>query len=408
MGRKTFLLLFCFVAISLQADGCLISPYLSDYFLLSKADQKAFIYYDGRDETLILSLDYAGKAKDLAWLIPTPTQPKVSKAPKDFFQNLGKLLSLYKINTGLIPGFSTGYGGLPTGKSEKVIVIERKQVGIFQIAILSANDPEALYKWCKQAGYNLPSSTPFIVKPYIDYKWFFIAVKIEKSSLSGEETIEASIHPLKIEFETSQIVYPLRISYLNRLSIGAKVEKIDAWWGSVAEFGREGKEITSAIEKGIWNDISEGKSFEQSILKKLGFDELADYYNNALAGKGSINDFLPLTKKLEEGIEELAKKEINNLEIVVLADFFVRIADYTPQKLASYLKVSPIAPIEKGVVEEYLKDENGEPIIKQEKKVLCLTEINGDVPYAAYTGDLYLTEDKKAIVIDVIRKKFGK
>ena len=231
MGRKTFLLLFCFVAISLQADGCLISPYLSDYFLLSKADQKAFIYYDGRDETLILSLDYAGKAKDLAWLIPTPTQPKVSKAPKDFFQNLGKLLSLYKINTGLITGFSTGYGGLPTGKSEKVIVIERKQVGIFQIAILSANDPEALYKWCKQAGYNLPSSTPFIVKPYIDYKWFFIAVKIEKSSLSGEETIEASIHPLKIEFETSQIVYPLRISYLNRLSIGAKVEKIDAWWG---------------------------------------------------------------------------------------------------------------------------------------------------------------------------------
>lgn len=404
MGRKTFLLLFCFVVLSLQADGFLISPYPSDYFLLSKADQKAFIYYDGRNETLILSLDYAGKAKDLAWLIPTPTQPKVTKAPKDFFQNLGKLLSLYKMDTSL----TTGYGGLPAGKSEKVIVIERKQVGIFQIAVLSSNDPDALYKWCKQEGYNLPSATPFVVKPYIDNKWFFVAVKIEKSSSRGEETIEASIHPLKIEFETSQIVYPLRISYLNRLSLGGKVEKIDAWWSSVVEFRREGKEIASAIEKETWNDISEGKSFEQSILKKLGFDELADEYNKALAEKGSINDFLLLSKKLEEGIEDLAKREINNLEIIVLADFFVRIADYTPKKLASYLKVSAIAPIEKDVLENYLKDENGEPIIKQEKKVLCLTEINGDVPYVAYSGDLYLTEDKKAIVIDVIKKTFGK
>lgn len=404
MGRKTFLLLFCFVVLLLQADGFLISPYPSDYFLLSKADQKAFIYYDGRNETLILSLDYAGKAKDLAWLIPTPTQPKVTKAPKDFFQNLGKLLSLYKMDTSL----TTGYGGLPAGKSEKVIVIERKQVGIFQIAVLSSNDPDALYKWCKQEGYNLPSATPFVVKPYIDNKWFFVAVKIEKSSSRGEETIEASIHPLKIEFETSQIVYPLRISYLNRLSLGGKVEKIDAWWSSVVEFGREGKEIASAIEKETWNDISEGKSFEQSILKKLGFDELADEYNKALAEKGSINDFLLLSKKLEEGIEDLAKREINNLEIIVLADFFVRIADYTPKKLASYLKVSAIAPIEKDVLENYLKDENGEPIIKQEKKVLCLTEINGDVPYVAYSGDLYLTEDKKAIVIDVIKKTFGK
>jgi hypothetical protein len=404
LGRKTFLLLFCFVVLLLQADGFLISPYPSDYFLLSKADQKAFIYYDGRNETLILSLDYAGKAKDLAWLIPTPTQPKVTKAPKDFFQNLGKLLSLYKMDTSL----TTGYGGLPGGKSEKVIVIERKQVGIFQIAVLSSNDPDALYKWCKQEGYNLPSATPFVVKPYIDNKWFFVAVKIEKSSSRGEETIEASIHPLKIEFETSQIVYPLRISYLNRLSLGGKVEKIDAWWSSVVEFGREGKEIASAIEKETWNDISEGKSFEQSILKKLGFDELADEYNKALAEKGSINDFLLLSKKLEEGIEDLAKREINNLEIIVLADFFVRIADYTPKKLASYLKVSAIAPIEKDVLENYLKDENGEPIIKQEKKVLCLTEINGDVPYVAYSGDLYLTEDKKAIVIDVIKKTFGK
>jgi hypothetical protein len=407
LGRKSFPFL-CFIALSLHADGFLISPYLSDYFLLSKADQKAFIYYDGRNETLILSLDYAGKAKDLAWLIPSPTQPKVTKAPKDFFQNLGKLLSLYKMDTSLMPGFSMGYGGTSSGKSEKVIVIERKQVGIFQIAVLSANDPDALYKWCKQEGYNLPSATPFIVKPYIDNKWFFVAVKIEKSSLSGEETIEASIHPLKIEFETSQIVYPLRISYLNRLSLGGKVEKIDAWWGSVVEFGREGKEIASVIEKETWNDIYEGKSFEQSILKKLGFEELADDYNKALAGKGSINDFLPLIKKLEEGIEELAKREINNLEIIVLADFFVRIADYTPKKLASYLKVSPIAPIEKDVLEKYLKDENGEPIIKQEKKVLCLTEINGNVPYVAYIGDLYLMEDKKAIVIDVIKKTFGK
>jgi len=404
LGRKTFLLLFCFVVLSLQADGFLISPYPSDYFLLSKADQKAFIYYDGRNETLILSLDYAGKTKDVAWLIPTPTQPKVTKAPKDFFQNLGKLLSLYKMDTSL----TTGYGGLPAGKSEKVIVIERKQVGIFQITVLSANDPDALYKWCKQEGYNLPSATPFVVKPYIDNKWFFVAVKIEKSLSRGEETIEASIHPLKIEFETSQIVYPLRISYLNRLSLGGKVEKIDAWWGSVVEFRREGKEIASAIEKETLNDIYEGKSFEQSILKKLGFDELADEYNKVLAGKGSINDFLLLSKKLEEGIEELAKREINNLEIIVLADFFVRIADYTPKKLVSYLKVSAIAPIEKDVLENYLKDENGEPIIKQEKKVLCLTEINGDVPYVAYSGDLYLTEDKKAIVIDVIKKTFGK
>jgi len=88
MMRRMMLLLF--LGILAFGDGGFF--WQDPYAELEKADQLAFVYYEKQRETLILSISYKGKAGNFAWVIPLPSPPEVSLAPKDFFPQLGELL----------------------------------------------------------------------------------------------------------------------------------------------------------------------------------------------------------------------------------------------------------------------------------------------------------------------------
>jgi hypothetical protein len=59
-----------------------------------------------------------------------------------------------------------------------VEVIERKTVGIYDVAVLSAEDPEALTNWLNQNGYFFPTEGKAILDYYINKEWYFVAMKI--------------------------------------------------------------------------------------------------------------------------------------------------------------------------------------------------------------------------------------
>lgn len=203
-------LFFCFLVLLpsiTHADGGIMPE---PYYWMRETGQKAVIVFENNTETLIISTTFEGDAKKFAWIIPTPSQPKVSKAPYNLFSSLEKLTETER-----------NYYPQPLGVMEMapsaekgVTVIEEKKVDIYDITVLSATDKNSLYDWLKENGYNYPASGKYILDDYINNNWIFTAIKIDSESLTvaQEQLRRGTANPIKLVFSSDKIVYPLKIS----------------------------------------------------------------------------------------------------------------------------------------------------------------------------------------------------
>lgn len=201
------MLLFSAVPAAALADGGIFpSP---DYWIY-ETDQKAVIVHENNVETLIVSIRFEGDAKDFAWIIPTPSQPEVDKAPFNIFESLEKLTQI-AVDYGYIRPLGME-SAVPLKRS--VEVLEQKKVDIYEITVLKATDKNALYDWLKENDYRYPESGKYILDSYINNKWVFTAVKINAESLEAAENQlrQGIATPLRFVFNSSKIVYPLKIS----------------------------------------------------------------------------------------------------------------------------------------------------------------------------------------------------
>ncbi|MBC7327073.1 DUF2330 domain-containing protein [bacterium] len=387
MHKRIWLLLFlCATALP---DGVVFYPYDNLPRIFSRADQQAFIYYEGGQEILILSIKYRGDASDFAWIIPVPSKPRVAKAPEDFFEQVQDLLHYlgYGRKPGelLAPSGFDGFGG-HLGESEPVTVISRQTIGIYDVAVLSSTDPQALSNWCKKEGYKLPDSAPSILKTYIDRKWFFIAVKIDKKAF-GKATIGAGdLTPIMIGFTSNKIIYPLKISFLNREHLRPNIKKIDEWAGHPVIFREEEEELIDKLIEQLEKERREGKNLEETLLYKLGFEDSIK--------PSPFDDFTRreriIRSTLESEFRQIAQKENCNLELVVVAPYFVDIAEETPKAIRDNLSIPFTSHLKPDLFYKYLTYQDKRPIFKP-KQTMALTYISGEVPYALFIDDLFLT-----------------
>src|ERR1019366_8247133 len=95
---------------SSQAACCYFSAKNAD--ILQPA-QKVFITWDPKEklETFTVQPKFEGNALDFGMVIPTPTQPKLSEMPRDFFKHLA-VYSIMKRrespHSSLLPNFNEG------------------------------------------------------------------------------------------------------------------------------------------------------------------------------------------------------------------------------------------------------------------------------------------------------------
>lgn len=192
-----------------SADGVIFPP--PDYWMY-ETNQKAVIFHDKNVETMVISITFRGDAKNFSWIVPTPSRPGVEKSTDELFTALERLTQS-EINYRPMPM----YGGIPeeAPSAKGVEVIETKKVEYYDIAVLEADDPEALTKWLQDNKYQFPSEAKYLLDDYINNKWYFTAVKIDTSVLSQgleRQLREGHAVPLKFTFTSSKIVYPLKIS----------------------------------------------------------------------------------------------------------------------------------------------------------------------------------------------------
>ncbi|MGW6390124.1 DUF2330 domain-containing protein [Streptomyces sp. NPDC055103] len=185
--------------------------------------EESAVHWDGDTETVVMRFRVHGNARRAAWIMPVPGRADVTLGDPALFDALDRLTEpeqrdrFYFWPRGDDWPFSHGYGdgagaAAPPGGGAGVGVVGRERLGPFDVARLTATDPEALGDWLSANGFELPERLTDALRPYVDRKWEYVAVRLapaEKDAvLSGELT------PLRIAFASPELVYPMRLSRL--------------------------------------------------------------------------------------------------------------------------------------------------------------------------------------------------
>lgn len=261
----TTFLIFCTSKFSVKADGAILPP--DEIYYMYETTQNAFIIYDDGHEDLVISISFSGNASDFGWIIPLPNKPEISKVDYSIFRKLSEETEPKQNLLDKIKGESGYYytSGLmesaPASKNlaadeTSVQVIEEESIGIYDYAILTADDPGDLKEWMEENGYRLPTGSDFedydeynpfsteyksqselwsdalpIIKDYIDSGWYFVTVKVnnEYTDSSGVQSQlgEGAVDPLRFSFDTTDMIYPMKLTSISRRSISVNIYIID-------------------------------------------------------------------------------------------------------------------------------------------------------------------------------------
>ena len=248
------LLSLLFVHQLTYADGVFIPP--AKQKIPDIPVQRALVKYQAGTESLIIESTLNGENGDYGWIIPVPSQPtkfvKVSPGllktmafqiqPKiHHVEPYGKVfgirieglfailvvitcfcimrwgargsilaLAVLVISIFVVPNFiyyRSGSG--ETSKANPAVKITSSAiVGDYDVLILEVQDSSVLNTWLVNKGLSpFPVEAAPIVDDYIARDWVF-AVAMLRTNSDGTVTP----HPILLEFETDQPVYPMRLT----------------------------------------------------------------------------------------------------------------------------------------------------------------------------------------------------
>ncbi|MCE5324588.1 DUF2330 domain-containing protein [bacterium] len=169
--------------------------------LINEPEQKAVIYFNRGEETLIISPRYEGSAKNFAWVIPVPSRPRVEKGDAEIFGDLDRLLLSFRKTVSPV--------------ETPINVLEQKTTGDYDVSVLKSTDGNALIQWLDENAYHLPEKASEPVDSYAREGWTFVACKVHDPESAESGLQSGTLTPLKLKFLSRKPVYPLRLSSAN-------------------------------------------------------------------------------------------------------------------------------------------------------------------------------------------------
>ncbi|WP_418961351.1 DUF2330 domain-containing protein [Streptomyces tritici] len=229
-GRQRILtLVFALLALQL---GSLISPayacgcgaMVPDRNQRIGVDQEtSAVRFNGRTEQIVMRFTVRGDAERAAWIMPVPSRADVELGDPRLFHDLEWLTRpeekhryYFWPRNGDWP-FADGDGAgaaapAPGADGGGVGVVGQERLGPFDVARLTATDPAALSGWLKKNGFEFSEGLKDALRPYVDLKWEYVAVKLAPEE-QGQK-LQGELDPLKIRFASHELVYPMRLSKL--------------------------------------------------------------------------------------------------------------------------------------------------------------------------------------------------
>ena len=236
--------------LGLALVAALMVPHLDAaccYFSAKNADilqpsQKVYITWepDEKIETFTVQPKFEGNAHDFGMVIPTPTQPKLSEMPRDFFKHLAVYSIMKKREfpySRLLPRpepkFMAFGGAMPPGAiapsavmkdRPAVRVLESGVVGSLDYKIIEADRADDLYEWLKNHKYTY-SGDEATLNHYIQKRWIFTVMKIDTMQMkrNADGSYAGEVTPTRFQFTSEKLVYPLKIT---QISVKDKTEAL--------------------------------------------------------------------------------------------------------------------------------------------------------------------------------------
>jgi hypothetical protein len=177
------------------------------------ADETSIVHYDGRQEDIVMRLSVRSRARDAAWLMPTPTRARVTLGDDDWFAQLDRLTEPAVVrHRHWLPhvGGDTRIVGAAPRAGDGVGVLGRQRLGPFEVTTLSAGDSGALASWLTAHGYRLPGRLAEALKPYVARHWTYTAIKL----VPRQGRLTGALDPLRVTFGSDAPIYPIRLSRL--------------------------------------------------------------------------------------------------------------------------------------------------------------------------------------------------
>lgn len=186
------------------------------------ARETSAVAWDGHTEQIVMQLSMRGKSRTAAWIMPVPHRATVELGDAALFSELKAITApVTEKRYHFWPGdedwpfgkrrYPDVYGAAPKD-SAPVDVVGRERLGPFDVARLAATDPEALGKWLKENGFELPDRLTTALTPYVEQKWEYVAVRLAPEKRWG--TLSGTLEPLRLRFASDRLVYPMRLSKL--------------------------------------------------------------------------------------------------------------------------------------------------------------------------------------------------
>jgi Uncharacterized protein conserved in bacteria (DUF2330) len=154
------------------------------------------------------------------------------------FLSLAMLLGVYRVRRGdetlgtlvvalvfafllcglLLPAMSKG--GAIGSTANDVNELERKTVGVFDVATVESKNPSALLDWLRENQFEPPPNASNAVADYVRRGWVFAVAKLHRDDASVATN---AIHPLSFTFASAEPVYPMRLTGLGRQPLNVEL-----------------------------------------------------------------------------------------------------------------------------------------------------------------------------------------
>jgi hypothetical protein len=171
---------------------------------VSTASERAVIVWDRerKVEHFIRTAEFATKAKDIGFMVPTPTVPQLTAADPAVFSTLQRIVEdRYAKEAEAMTAGGAGTAGL----AGDVEVVHRQAVAGYDATVLKATDAGAAEAWLKKNEYPVTQTTKEWLAPYVRKGWAITAFKI--ASGGGGR---ANLKPVRMSFATDAPIYPYR------------------------------------------------------------------------------------------------------------------------------------------------------------------------------------------------------
>jgi hypothetical protein len=166
--------------------------------------EQALVALDAGTETIVMRLDMQSVADNAALIVPTPTPATATAAGKGLFGELERLTAPRLERSGTARTDLDEAGAAPGGTPT---VVAQVQLGPLEATTLTGGDLSGVRQWLDSHGYTMRPEVSAQLDPYLRQGWSFVAMR-----LTGQEPLTGQLDPVRLDFASDQLVYPMRMS----------------------------------------------------------------------------------------------------------------------------------------------------------------------------------------------------